>query len=265
MNRLAFLALLLVGSAAADVQIRLPDTAPPPVAPTPELIPPTVQKLGAGVFYMIDSNTQLIVLSSPAGLVKVTVDEGPNLKIGGWFVDGTGEHETRKYTSKYVYTVQAIGKGRVELLIVPVGVTDESKIVRRTVDVDNGQGPRPPPGPDPSPPPPPVPGGMRVLMVYETADLGKLPSSQLVVLHGQAVREYLNQKCVKGPDGKTADWRLWDAHVSLENEREIWRNLMARPRTSLPWVHIVGSKKDYSGSLPTTIEEMMTLLKSAAE
>ncbi len=51
--------------------------------------------------------------------------------------------------------VEAVGKGRVELDLIPVGLKLESEIVAVTLDVDAGQAPQPPP--DPKPPDPPTP------------------------------------------------------------------------------------------------------------
>src|SRR5207249_8629180 len=50
-----------------------------------------------------------------------------------------------------------------------------------------------PPGPTP-PGPTPIPGdGLRVLIVYESAELSRYPKEQLSVLYGSAVRGYLDR------------------------------------------------------------------------
>lgn len=129
-------------------------------------------------------------------------------------------------------------------------------------------GPRPPPepGPTPSPSPPdvvpPIPApGFRVLIVYETADLPKYPKGQLATLYGKEVRDYLSAKCVKGDDGKTAEWRIWDADVSTAGESKLWQEAMRRPRGKPPTILISDGRTGYEGPLPNTIEETLSLLK----
>ena len=85
------------------------------------------------------------------------------------------------------------------------------------VDVSDGEGrkPRPTPTPTPAPlPPAPIPvEGLRVLIVFETADLAKLPSGQQAILYGQTFRDYLDSVCVLGSDNKTHEWQIGRAHV----------------------------------------------------
>lgn len=123
--------------------------------------------------------------------------------------------------------------------------------------------PTPPKPPEPPPSPAPIPApGFRVLMVYETAELSKLPPAQLAVMTAADVRAYLNAKCVKGPDGKTPEWRLWDKDVVTAAEAKLWQDAMARPRKSLPWLIVSDGTRGYEGPLPGTYAEMMKLLKS---
>lgn len=137
-------------SAAPDIRF--------PVAPVPAPSPAPVadlSTLSGEQLYVIDSDAPLIVLASPAGLVRVTEDTGP-LKIRGRFVDGGGKVETRTFKGKHLFTVEAVGTGRVELLVVPVGATKEADVIRKTLDVD-AQNPIPPPKPVPPKPEPPKP------------------------------------------------------------------------------------------------------------
>lgn len=149
--------------AAPPDGVRLPK-APPAPAPAPG----EVSRLAGDQWYVIDSDVPLVVLSSPAGLVKVTRDAGP-VKMRGRFVDGAGS-ETRTYAGKHVYTVEAIAAGRVELLVVPVGATDETGVIRRTIDVTAGRGPCPPPDPEPKPDPKPDPAKVESAFVIVVED-----------------------------------------------------------------------------------------------
>ena len=126
-------------------------------------------------------------------------------------------------------------------------------------------GPQPPgptpPGPTPGPAPIPL-EGLRVLIVYESADLAKLPAGQHAVLYGEKVRGYLDSKCAVGADGRTREWRIWDKDASVINEAKHWQDAWARPRgPQLPWLIISNGKEGYEGPLPVAVEEMMLLLK----
>lgn len=122
--------------------------------------------------------------------------------------------------------------------------------------------PVPPAPPVPPEPPAPIPeAGLRVLMVYETAEA--TPSSQLLIMQSMKVREWLNQHCVKGPDGKTAEFRVWDQNVNTAGESKIWQDAMKRTRTKLPWVIISNPGKGggFEGPMPNTVDEFMALVQ----
>jgi hypothetical protein len=143
--------------------------------------------------------------------------------------------------------------------------------VRATVVIGEPGPPTPPTPPDPpvppvppTPPPSPAPipvAGFRVLMVYETAEVSKLPAAQQQVLYSKTVRDYLNSKCVPGPDNKTKEYRIYDKDVDLTAEAKLWQEAMKRPRTSVPWLIVSDGKTGYEGPLPANVEDAMTLLK----
>jgi hypothetical protein len=124
-----------------------------------------------------------------------------------------------------------------------------------------------PPGPNPPQPPGPAPiplPGLRVLVIYESADLSKLPPAQTAVLYSKSLRDLLNAKCAAGPDGKTKEWRIYDADVDTSGDVETWKAAMARPRKSLPWVVISNGAAGYEGPLPATVDEMTKLVEKYA-
>ena len=122
-----------------------------------------------------------------------------------------------------------------------------------------------PPDPSPIPPvpppdPSPTPGeGLRVLVVYESGELGKYPKEQSTIITSTKMREYLNSKCIK--IGNTPEYRFFDKDAPLENESQIWRDVMTRPRQSLPWIIIGNGKDGFEGSLPKNVDETLILLK----
>jgi hypothetical protein len=107
--------------------------------------------LGQDQLYIIDSDVDAIVLTSPVGLIKVTKDAGP-LKIRGKFVDGTGANETRTYKGKAVFTLEPIGTGKAEVIIIPAGALLETDVIRKTLDVTGAGPPTPPDPPSPTDP-----------------------------------------------------------------------------------------------------------------
>lgn len=141
-----FLALCCTVFGAEPGEIRLPASVTP-------VTPSAVTSLSVDAIFVIECDTPCMVLSSREGYVTIEEQPGP-LRIRGRFADGT-KVETRTYKAKQLWIVEAATAGEVELLIVPDGVKDASKVIRRTLVV-GGVGPQPPPTPIP-PTPAPVP------------------------------------------------------------------------------------------------------------
>ncbi len=264
MTRVPLLCVLLASAAvsarAGEAPIRLPVG---PVVPQPMPGPDAAVRLAADQLYVVDGDVPFLIFASPKGLVSVTREEGP-LKLRGKFVGGTGRTETRTFKGKHLAVVEAVGTGRVELLVVPEGAKSEADAITRTLDVDAGEGPRPPPKPPEPPPEPaaPIPAaGLHVLIVEESAGRSKLPEAQLQILFSKSVRDYLNATCPPGPDGKTRQWRIWDADVDGYADSKLWGDAMKRPRTSTPWLVVSNGKAGYEGPLPATVADALALLK----
>lgn len=131
-----------------------------------------------------------------------------------------------------------------------------------------GPGPDPGPGPGPGPTPGPAPipaAGLRVLMVFETAEATKLPPAQQAILYGAEMRAMLNSKCTVGADGKTKEWRIYDKDLSMANESKLWQDAMARPRTTVPWIIVSNGTDGYEGPLPATVDEAKKLVEKFAK
>lgn len=138
---------------------------------------------------------------------------------------------------------------------------------RKRIDIELGP-PKPPEPPAPDPPTPadelPIEGvGLRVLVVYESSELSRLPETQKQVLSSTIVREFLNSHCAK--DGDTYEYRFYDQNADMTFANDRWKKAMAKARKSVPWVAISNGRKGYSGPLPLSIEEMLALLKKYAE
>lgn len=157
---------LLAADPATVVATKTPFKFPAtrtPIAP-PATSPGDALTLAADSLYVIPSDEPFLLLASsptlPVSPVTITREAGP-LRIRGKFLDGDGKVETRTYSAKHLAIVEPVkdATGRVELIHVPVGATDEKAATRQLVDL--GHAPQPPPdkeiAPPPKPQPPPVP------------------------------------------------------------------------------------------------------------
>ena len=119
--------------------------------------------------------------------------------------------------------------------------------------------------PDIVPGPSPIPlAGFRVLFISESedsSDFSAMPAAQRDIFYSPEIREYLNTHCVKGPDGKTADWRVIDPDASFSSEEQRWKDAAQRPRKNIPWLIISTGKTGFEGPLPANVEDTLKLLK----
>lgn len=112
--------------------------------------------------------------------------------------------------------------------------------------------------------PPPIEAeGLRVLIVEETADRHKLPTSQLAVLTSAKLSEWLDDNCVKH-DGHP-EWRRWDKDTDISHERSLWQSAFEEERAELPWLYVSNGQTGYSGPLPQTLDETFEILEKYKE
>lgn len=250
-------------AASQGVEIHLP-TVPVTTQPADPEAPKPVDTLPADTWYIIESSEPLIVLASPVGLVTVEAETGP-MKIRGKFADGSGKSETRTLSSKFLYTVEAVAKGNVELLIVPAGATESSDVIRQTLTV-MGQGPQPPPEPKPYDPDVPVPPepvkSFRVIFVKESGQT--LPAGQSAIPGAKAIRDYLTSKTT--PEGGFAGFREYDPDQTTANEQPTMRKLWETVKPQLlpaPCLVIEVNGKAIVQPFPADVAEAMVTLKKA--
>jgi hypothetical protein len=220
--------LLLTHGLAWGQSIRLPETV--------------VGKPGAWIVVPAEADGGPVRWYLPdAGLVEVP--------LGSLF----GE-DWAKQAKGRVFTAEAPGRYRV----VAYCAKGDSASPVAVCTVVVGESPPPPVPPNPTP----IPGdGLRVVIVYESAELSKLPPAQATVLYAAEVRGYLDSHCLKGPNGKTAEWRIWDQNVPTGAEAKVWQDAMARKRDKLPWLVISNGRSGYDGPLPATVDDTLKLLK----
>ncbi len=251
----------------------------PPV-PVPDTTAPI--KLNASQRYVLSSDTPLLVEGYGVGQVSVQLKKGPlTMPVAtaiGWKPD-PGDKDFVTVPGPNVYLVKAEVSGAMTLRVQsavnkldakgkPIPFTDKD-VTRKEFILDAGIAPIPPPVPPdppkpPTPPPTPAPipvDGFRVMIVYETSKLGELPASQVSVITSVKIREYLNSKCVKGPDGKTPEARFFDPDTVVTTESKLWQDALKRPRGALPTILISDGKTGYEGPLPLTVDDTLKLLQ----
>lgn len=179
--------------------------------------------------------------------------------------------EELKDGRRFLLPVHGLKEGRYRFVAVAAGKGGEQARAEFVVVV--GTAPAPPgptpPGPAPTPDPPaPIPEpGFRVLFVFEADDLTAYPRGQVNAMRAGEVRDYLAARCAKGADGKTPEWRAYDQHTPMDAAPKLWRDAMARPRASLPWVVVSDGKTGFEGPVPfnpadpADLAPVLTLLK----
>jgi hypothetical protein len=143
-----------------------------------------------------------------------------------------------------------------------------------TVTDETGPGPRPrpPPGPGPKPPPSPDNGeapipatGLRVLIVYESAQLGKMPAAQQAIIYSVPLRRYLDSVCTDDPQtGSGKAWWILDQNTNISGLAKLWQDAMKRPKKSVPWLVVSNGQAGFEGPLPADVEQTKALVAKYA-
>ena len=184
-------------------EVDVPEEDHPSPPPRPHRGPVPVTELSEDTWYVIESSVPLIVISSPTGHVAVQADEGP-VRVRGKFADGTGKTETRTFSSKHLYFINALKPGSIELLVIPAGVLTEADILRQTLTV-MGQSPQPPPDPKPEPKPDPdptpTPASDKICIEIVEDTLNMKPDTAIVLNAVAKWNEFKDQG---------HDWRIYD-------------------------------------------------------
>lgn len=255
---LTFLLLASLGLAAdvpAPTLIRLPLIAD---KPAPSNV--TVETLNAEEWFIIDADVECFIFPDDKnGIISVKTEPGP-LRMKGKFAGGGGKVETRDFKGKWITTIESVRAGTVELLIVPVGVTDRSKIVQRTLAV---MGARPPPGPGPIPPgptPPPQPvTSFRVIFGFENSQITPAINN---VMYAKMVEDYLMVNTT-AENGLAGFWRTdkdADGSTATPMMAALWAAV--KPKiTTVPFLAVEVNGKAEIVPFPKTPEECLETLK----
>lgn len=134
-----------------------------------------------------------------------------------------------------------------------------------------------PPGPTPPGPKPPDPEpldpapikttGFRVLILYESSNLDKLPKEQYNILYSKEVQDWLTENTTKDMENPKGSAYMWDADAYTDEvfkkakTPKYWVDAYKRPRTSLPWILVSNGTTGYEGPLPLNVIDTIALIK----
>lgn len=243
--------------------------------PTPRPQAEVITNLPSDTWFVFESKEQLLVTSSPLGLVQVKQYDVSKISRSfiGKFVDGNGtSDEERTYPTseeyKWIYSIKAKKSGTVELILYKQGVTTEDGLVRQTLTV-MGHSPNPPPKPDPVVPDPidpviPTPvSSFRVIFVKESG--ATLNSQQSAIPSAKSIRDYLNAKTTK--ENGHVGWREYDPQQLVVNEQPIMMALWQTVKPQLlpaPCMVIEVNGHATVKPFPSNVDEALSVLKKAA-
>lgn len=243
--------------------------------PTPKPQAEVITNLPSDTWFVFESKEQLLVTSSPLGLVQVKQYDVSSISRSfiGKFVDGNGtSDEERTYPTneeyKWIYSIKAKKSGTVELILYKQGVTTEDGLVRQTLTV-MGHSPNPPPKPDPVVPDPidpviPTPvSSFRVIFVKESG--ATLNSQQSAIPSAKSIRDFLNAKTTK--ENGHVGWREYDPQQLVVNEQPIMMALWQTVKPQLlpaPCMVIEVNGHATVKPFPSNVDEALLVLKKAA-
>ncbi len=233
MNSLVLaLALLPIDDPLAVFPVMPPAVVVDQVPPSPR----PVDTLAANEVLVLALSQRIALIAVPEGLVDIEEtqqDPGASTVIRGQFPGGGGRLERRRFEAPFLYEVTAKSTGSVELIAVPIGLSDPTQIQRQRITLSGGVRPTPL-GPSPVTPPAPVgpnAAELRVLLLLDQSDSVEAQAAASAV----PVLQWLDANCLQ-VEGR-AQWRRWDrsaVEASLAGAPPIFEKLYKEIRPKLP-------------------------------
>jgi hypothetical protein len=170
--------------------------------------------------------------------------------------------------SRNVLTILNAPKGTHQIYVTSVTVDFDKKTVIEdegdvSLVVGDVPGPGPvPPGPDPKPPVPV--GDLKVLVVWDKKNEGKLPKEQQTIIYDKRVRDWFNANCGPDKDKVTASGKagaIWPEGSDVSELPKPWQDAFKRTRPKLPYFHIFkGEVIAHEGELPANTDAFIKVL-----
>jgi hypothetical protein len=168
----------------------LPAPPSPAPQPAPKPAPGTPVVLASDVLYVASSKAEclLLISTTDAGkqageIVRTTCLKGPVTFALTKLIDGGGKRETRTFADPFIWTLEAVGSGTVEVIFVPKA---GGNVVRQLITTNTA--PQPPPTPiDPPVPADPLTALLQAALAKE-APTDKLLLPKLAALYRQSAQ-----------------------------------------------------------------------------
>lgn len=101
---------------------------------------------------------------------------------------------------------------------------------------------------------PPLPvTGLHVLIVEQMDMRRDLPASQVSIFTSTELRKWFTENNVQ--------WRMFDDDVDQSQLEQKWKDALARPRASLPWLVASNGKTGFEGPLPSSVTDLIAVLE----
>ena len=228
--------LLLLAILPIDDPLVVFPAAPPAVVvvdQTPQ--PQPIDKLAADEVLVLALPQRIALVSVPEGLVEIEETQqepGASIIIRSRFAGGKGAVERRRFEAPFVYEITAKAAGSVELIAVPLGLTDPTQIQRQRITLTaGGDTPVTPTPVTPPKPVGPVSTELRVLLLLDQSDTVEAQAAASAV----PVLQWLDANCTQVAG--RAEWRRWDrsaVEASLAGAPPIFEKLYKEIRPKLP-------------------------------
>lgn len=256
MKRIQSLLLILALSVPAFAK----DPEPIPVPPTP--VPSPLVTVPAKIDATVNRLSTISIAFSGKSIAWRVVT--PSESAIGYFREMTDDKSVSIKLLPYengTYFLVAVATDGDKSAIGYCVITVAGPVPVPPTPIPPGPGPNPiPPGPSPAPAPIPT-AGFRVLMIYDALHPEALTPGQQAAIFGEDSHNYLNSKCVIGPDGKSPERRIWSTGLDASGESKLWQDAYKRPRASVPWIIISDGKTGFEGPIPADVADTMSLLK----
>lgn len=229
---------------ASDVRFPMRGVTVTPEA-APVLMAEVIDRIRAEEWYIVESESELICITSPKGVLDVETLTGP-MTFRGRFAGGD-KVETRKFAGPYLYAVTATVAGKAELIVVPVGVSSADQVQRVVLTVD---GARPPPGPEPQPEPEPQPIAKNVSIAIVEDTMQRTPSMAILMNGLVAWTEFIDAG---------NHWRAYDLRTSEARGKKAIMELNG----VVPGLVIYDRETArimHNGPMPETIDQLKSLV-----
>lgn len=100
-----------------------------------------------------------------------------------------------------------------------------------------------------------------MIILHQEKDDTKLKPGQFSAIYGKTFRAYLEEKCVREPDGRAA-YRIYDVDYDFSMAPPAYRDAVEKYKSKpLPFLIVSDGKTGYADKLPDDLDGIMNILK----